>query len=190
MNITSQKIVSFLYELRYPNSPRTMIEVFKMLPEGTLAELIDNTIYKSPSPIAKHQRVLNRINFFLMDDLVKNNKGEVFIAPFDVYLDEHSNAVQPDLVVVLNKNKDIIDPNGHIHGVPDLLVEILSPGNKDHDLIKKKDLYERFGVQEYWIVDPETKLALVYQLQNSKYAKVGESIGTIASPLLNLTIAF
>lgn len=170
--------------------PRTIMEVYKMLPEGTLAELIDNKIYMSPSPIAKHQRVLNKINFALMDDLHKKNNGEVFIAPFDVYLDEHSNAVQPDLVVVLNKNKDIIDPNGHIHGVPDLLVEILSPGNKDHDLIKKKDLYERFGVKEYWIVDPETKLALIYHLQNSQYTKIGESIGTIESSLLNITLSF
>lgn len=170
--------------------PRTIMEVYKMLPEGTLAELIDNTIYMSPSPISKHQLILNRINNHLFNKFEKDQSAVLFIAPFDVYLDEHSNAVQPDLVVVLNKNKDIIDPNGHIHGVPDLLVEILSPSNKDHDLIKKKDLYERFGVKEYWIVDPETKLALAYELQNSKYTKIGESIGTIESHLLDLTISF
>jgi Uma2 family endonuclease len=77
-----------------------------------------------------------------------------------------------------------------IHGVPDLLVEILSPGNKDFDLIKKKDLYERFGVKEYWIVDPDTKLALCYQIQAGKYEKAGEEIGTIKSPLLKLEITF
>lgn len=64
----------------------------------------------------------------------------MFLPPFDVYLDEQSNAVQPDIIVVLNENKKIIDPNGHIHGVPDLLVEILSPGNRGFDLIGKRSL--------------------------------------------------
>ncbi len=170
--------------------PRTIMEVYKMLPEGTLAELIDNKLYMSPSPVRNHQKVLQQLLRRLSDLIEDKGKGEIFISPFDVYFDEHSNAVQPDLIVVLSDNKKIIDPNGHIHGVPDLLVEILSSGNKDHDLIKKKDLYERFGVKEYWIVDPETKLALVYQLQNSKYTKIGESIGSIESLLLNLTVSF
>jgi Uma2 family endonuclease len=91
---------------------------------------------------------------------------------------------------VLEDNRNIIDPNGHIHGVPDLLVEVLSPGNKDHDLIKKKDLYERFGVKEYWIIDPETKLALCFQLVSGKYVKAGEEIGLIQSILLKLKIQF
>jgi Uma2 family endonuclease len=170
--------------------PRTIMEVYKNLPEGTLAELIDNTIYMSPSPISKHQLILNEINFQLLQ-LFRPDKGaSIFIAPFDVYLDEKSNAVQPDIVVVLRENQNIIDPNGHIHGVPDLLVEILSPGNKEYDLIKKKDLYERFGVKEYWIVDPDTKLALCYELKKDKYVKVGEEISFIQSPLLKTDIRF
>lgn len=170
--------------------PRTIMEVYKSLPEGTLAELIDNTIYMSPSPITKHQRVLNTINHSLLNYFVKEKSGEVFIAPFDVYLDENSNAVQPDIIVVLNENSGIIDPNGHIHGVPDLLIEILSPGNKEHDLVKKKDLYEKFGVKEYWIVDPDTKLALVFFLQGNQYVKIGEAMGNIESRLLPLQITF
>jgi Uma2 family endonuclease len=170
--------------------PRTIMEVYKNLPEGTLAELIDKTIYMSPSPISKHQLVLNKINNQLYNHFEKHNSGIIFIAPFDVYLDEHSNAVQPDIVVVLEENKNIIDPEGHIHGVPDLLVEVLSPGNKEFDLIKKKDLYERFGVKEYWIVDPDSKQALCYRLQNGKYEKTGEGTGSIKSPLLKLEITF
>jgi len=170
--------------------PRTIMEVYKMLPEGTLAELIDNTIYMSPSPISKHQLILNEINFQLLQLFRTDKRAIVFVAPFDVYLDERSNAVQPDIVVVLSGNKNIIDPNGHIHGVPDLLVEVLSPGNKEYDLIKKKDLYERFGVKEYWIVDPDTKLALCYELKNGRYLKAGEEISFIKSPLLKLDIRF
>ena len=58
------------------------------------------------------------------------------MAPFDVYLDEHANAVQPDIVFVTKKNRSIIEL--HIHGVPDLVVEVLSEGNKSHDLTKRK----------------------------------------------------
>jgi Uma2 family endonuclease len=93
--------------------PRTIMEVYKSLPEGTLAQLIDKTLFISPSPISKHQRVLNKINYELLKVLDNSNYGEVFIAPFDVYLDEHSNAVQPDIIVVLDNNKNIIDPEGH-----------------------------------------------------------------------------
>lgn len=170
--------------------PRTIMEVYKSLPEGTLAELIDNIIYMSPSPISSHQLVLNKINNILFNEFEKSNRATLYIAPFDVYFDENSNAVQPDIIIVLNQNRNIIDPNGHIHGVPDLLVEILSPGNKDYDLIKKKDLYEKFGVKEYWIVDPDTKLALCFELQNGKFVKAGEEISFINSPLLKMDVRF
>lgn len=161
--------------------PRTMMEVFDMLPEGTLAELIDNRLYMSPSPIFSHQDVLAEIAFQLRQFL--NEKGKVVLAPFDVKLDKERNAVQPDIVVILKNNPNQIR-DGRYSGVPDLLVEILSPGNKDHDLITKKDLYEKFGVKEYWVVDPDTKLALGFSLKEGHYDKLSESIGTIKSLLL------
>lgn len=166
------------------------MEVYKNLPEGTLAELIDNVIYMSPSPASTHQRVLNKINNTLFNYLEERNAGEVFVAPFDVYLDESSNAVQPDIIVVLKANSNIVVPNGHIHGVPDLLIEILSPGNKDHDRVKKKELYERFGVKEYWVVDPQTKQAQGFQLKGKTYQLLFEGTGIIQSVLLNLSFAF
>lgn len=169
--------------------PRTIMEVFQGLPEGTLAELIDNQIYMSPSPIFKHQKLLNQINFQFLTHF-RNGSNQVLVAPFDVYLDETSNAVQPDIIIVLEQNLSIINENGHIHGVPDLLVEVLSPGNKDHDLIRKKDLYERFGVKEYWIADPDTNLVLGYQLVNKSFEKIHEEIGTFQSPLLDLSFSF
>ena len=169
--------------------PRTIMEVYKSLPEGTLAELIDNVIYMSPSPVTNHQRILLKLSFQFSSHL-ESGKGEVLIAPFDVYLDETSNAVQPDIVIILNDNPGLLEPNGHFHGVPDLLVEVLSPGNKDHDLVKKKDLYDRFGVKEYWIVDPETNQALCYSLSGSKYVKAHEQTAAIHSLLLGLDIIF
>lgn len=171
------------------NPPRTIMEVYKSLPEGTLAELIDNIIYMSPSPVASHQKVLLKIAFQL-NQYLEDKGGDVFVAPFDIYLDETSNAVQPDIVVILKGNKGRLEKNGHFHGSPDVLVEILSPGNKEYDLIRKKDLYEKFGVKEYWIVDPETKLALGYSLVDSKYCKVSEKLAVINSRLIGTEIIF
>ncbi|MCW5911688.1 MAG: Uma2 family endonuclease [Cyclobacteriaceae bacterium] len=170
--------------------PRTIMGVYKSLPEGTLAELIDNIIYMSPSPVYKHQRVLLSLATQLKRNIEDQNHGIIAIAPFDVYLDETSNAVQPDIVVVLNKNRQILDENGHIHGVPDLLIEVLSPGNTSHDTVRKKALYEKFGVKEYWIVDPDTKSTSVFALQNKTYQLYFEGSGSIESRLLKQSFQF
>ena len=160
------------------------MEVYKMLPEGTRAELINNILYEPPSPTSNHQIVsielATDINIFLR----KSNLGRVISTPMDVYLDESGNAVQPDLIVVLNHQLNIIQKNGHIHGVPAILIEILSKGNKDHDLIRKHDLYERFGVQEYHVVDPDTKLVLSFLLAGGSYGAVQERTGKLWSALL------
>lgn len=167
-----------------------MMEVYKSLPEGTLAELIDNQLYMSPSPVFNHQKTVQEIFRKLCSQVTDKGKGEVIIAPFDVYLDETKSVVQPDIIVVLNENRNIIDEKGYIHGVPDLLVEVLSPNNKSHDLVLKKDLYEHFGVKEYWIVDPESKLSSVFELINRQYNLVAEDMGVIKSGLLQVSIAF
>jgi Uma2 family endonuclease len=172
----------------FENPPRTIMEVYKNLPEGTLAELIDNVIYMSPSPVYKHQEVLLEISSQLKQHL--KDRGKVVIAPFDIYLNETSNAVQPDIVLILNSNNGILKPNGHFHGIPDIIIEILSPGNQDHDLVKKKELYERFGVKEYWIVDPQTKETLGYTLKDSKYLQIDKTQGNIPFRLLHLPIVF
>jgi Uma2 family endonuclease len=172
----------------FETPPRTIMEVYKNLPAGTLAELIDNVIYMSPSPVYNHQEVLLEISAQLKEQLKKS--GKIVIAPFDVFLDETSNAVQPDIVVILNSNKGDLNPNGYFHGVPEIIVEILSPGNKEYDLVKKKALYERFGVNEYWIVDPQTKIVLGYSLQNSRYIKISEEQGSISFNVIELKITF
>jgi Uma2 family endonuclease len=170
--------------------PRTIMEVYKMLPEGTLAELIDNIIYMPPSPTSNHQETSIDISSQLHIWCKKNSKAKVYTAPFDVYLDETSNAVQPDIIVVLNEQLDIIEKHGKIHGVPAMLIEILSEGNKNHDLIRKKDMYERFGVKEYHVVDPDTKLVLTFELVDGKYQKTKEMIGKLSSTLLQQEFTF
>jgi Uma2 family endonuclease len=170
--------------------PRTLMEVFKSLPEGTLAEVIHNQLYMSPSPVGKHQRVLRNL-FRSLDKFVVNNKlGEVFFSPYDVFLDEDANAVQPDLIFVLEENLAIVNDDGAIHGVPDMLIEVLSQGNPDHDTVIKKNLYERFGVKEYWIVDPATKVTWGYQLTKDGYEQINSEVGKLNSVLLGDSIEF
>ncbi len=162
--------------------PRTIMQVFKMLPEGTLAEVIDNELFMSPAPTPFHQRIitslLTDLNYFVRS----NSLGEVFSAPVDLYLDEESNAVQPDILFISNSNPLIIDQEG-LHGVPDLIIEILSPGNKKHDQVTKKALYERFGVKEYWIVDPENKVSNGFRLHNNSYQPIGQLTNKISIQL-------
>jgi Uma2 family endonuclease len=166
------------------------MEVYQSLPEGTLAELINNVIYMSPSPAYNHQEVLIEIAEQLRRFLKLKNSGKLIVVPFDVYLDDTSNAVQPDIVVILNSNKGHLNVNGYFHGVPDLIVEILSPSNKDHDFTVKKNLYQRFGVKEYWIIDPQTKVSLGYSLENNQYVEFSNKIAALNSQLLSLKINF
>ena len=168
--------------------PRTIMEVYRMLPERTLAELIDGIIYMSPSPVTHHQRIVRKLLNKMSDFVEGNNLGEMFVSPFDVYLDEYSNAVQPDVIFVAKENASIVED--HIHGVPDLLIELLSPGNKSHDTVRKKNLYEKFGVKEYWIIDPETKESIGYTLEGKVYKEFFRSSGQISSRLLDATFKY
>jgi len=165
--------------------PRTIMQVFKMLPEGTLAELINGQIYMSPTPTNRHQRISGKLYLQLSDFIDKHNLGEVFFAPMDIYLDDSKNAVQPDLIFISNQNRSQPEDDIPYVGIPDLLVEILSPSNNKHDLITKKDLYEKFGVKEYWIIDPSSKESIVYQLIGKEYKLVAKNTATLFSPLLN-----
>lgn len=170
--------------------PRTIMEVFKMLPETTLAEVINNQLYMSPSPVGRHQRVISKLFSQLYQFVTEKKIGEVFISPFDVFLDEESNAVQPDILFIASDNLDIVSDDDVVHGVPDLIIEVLSPGNPEHDTITKKELYERFKVKEYWIIDPKTKKTVGYTLSKNQYVLIGDQAGSIKSKLLGNSFSF
>ncbi|CAA9320470.1 MAG: hypothetical protein AVDCRST_MAG56-6873 [uncultured Cytophagales bacterium] len=145
----------------------TYAEMHEKLPPETRAEVIDNDLYMSPAPSAEHQRLLKRI-FRLLDGYVEEKGlGEVNIAPFDVILDE-DNVVQPDLFFVATEKRGAIADRGLL-GAPDLIVEILSPSSFYRDTVQKKDLYETFGVGEYWIADPANQVIEIFTLAEGKY---------------------
>jgi Uma2 family endonuclease len=171
----------------YIKPPRTGMEAFEMMPEGTLCQLINDNLVMSPAPNTPHARVQNRIFNALFNYVEHNQLGEAFCAPVDVYLNR-KNAFQPDIFFVAAINASIVKRRG-IYGAPDLVIEILSE-DRNNDLVKKKAVYEECGVQEYWVVDPETKKAEGFTLQENIYASIGASTGSICIHLLNLTIHF
>ncbi len=166
--------------------PRTTMDVFKMLPEGTRCELINSIIYITPAPLVNHQSIVGTLAGLFYAYVKKKKAGNFFISPIDVFLDRNKNAFQPDLVFVSNKNLSIIKENG-IYGSPDLVIEVLSPGTQVFDLTKKKKVYEKSGVKEYWIVDPFTMQCTCFILINQKFVEHSNQKGRLISPLLKHT---
>lgn len=140
-------------------------------------ELIDGMPYAmSPAPSRKHQEVVGEL-FAEFRNYLRDKSCRVYIAPFDVRLgveneadNQAINVVQPDITVVCDKNK--LDDKG-CKGAPDLIVEILSPSTGKRDRWLKYKLYERAGVQEYWIVEPQNETVEVYRLHSEQYVLCG-----------------
>ncbi len=160
------------YQAAYQPPPRTAMEVFNLLPEGTLCEVIENQLYMSPAPKRKHQQLSRIIVKAMLDYIELTNVGELYYAPIDVFIEPGRNAFQPDIVFVSAENASILSDRG-IEGAPDLVVEILSEGNK-HDTVKKKAVYERCGVKELWYVDLMKRHAYGFILDKRKYRSLGK----------------
>ncbi len=172
---------------KYQPPPRTAMEVFNLLPEGTLAEVINNSIYMSPSPSFDHQRMIGKI-FRMLEDFVEKNRLGVSVQDIDVYFDEE-NILRPDLVFVSVNNYDIITDN-KVKGIPDIIIEIISPGNEKHDLEKKKAIYEKFGVKEYFIINPSNSETITWYFSGKKFIKQPKQKGKVKSKILKKTFSF
>ncbi len=127
-----------------------------------------------PAPEFNHQLISARLQFLIMHFVESKVLGYVVDAPTDVVLDEE-NVVQPDILFISRENKDTIKKKG-VFGPPDLVVEIVSPSTQYRDVYEKKDLYARFKVKEYWIVNPYMKCIEVLSL-NEKGTYVLSSEG-------------
>ena len=157
-------------------------------------ELIKGKIFQmSPAPSRYHQQVSLELTLLLGNNF-KKHSCNLYAAPFDVRLldkkkskqDNHIfTVVQPDLCVICDENK--LDDKGCI-GAPDLIIEILSPGNSSKEMKYKFDLYQEAGVLEYWIVNPENKTLFIYILKDDKFIGMHPLIeeDVIESPLFPL----
>ncbi len=150
------------------NKTRYTAEDYMLLEEGAPFQLINYDLIMSPSPNPFHQRISFELSILIGNFLkATHNKGFAVAAPMDVKLDD-GNVFQPDLIYISESRKAGLVKN-LIQGAPDLVIEILSPSNGYYDLRQKKDIYEKYGVLEYIIVDPLQQSAEVYVLKDDAF---------------------
>lgn len=169
--------------------PKTALDIFRLLPEGTLCEVIDNVLYMSPAPKYNHQRLVGLLFKKISDHVEINNTGFAIVSPFDVYLENLLSVVQPDLLVVLNENRGILKDDGYIHGAPDVIIEVLSSDVK-RDTVTKKALYEKAGVKEYFIINPANRKIQGLAMRAGGFVTVLDDTGRFTSALLATDFEF
>lgn len=159
-------------------------EDYARLSEGATYQLIGGELVMTPAPGKRHQIVLKNLLKVLDDYTEGKDLGEVLFAPMDVYLAPHET-YQPDLLFIAKERLEI-SAEDKVNGAPDLIVEILSPSTAYYDLKKKYKIYEKYGVKEYWIVDPEDKSIEIFVLTDGKFhlAVQSEETGEVTSLLL------
>jgi len=163
----------------------SMEELYDLLPEGMLVQLINNEIIMSPPPTTTHQSIAGSIHAQIWVYLKEHNVGTAFISPVGVRFDE-KNIYEPDVVFVLKENEQMIRED-KIWGVPDMLIEVLSPSTKKYDLKEKFNKYKEDGVKEYWVIDQKTKKAVGYL---NSFSTERTSEGEIKFDILDLTVHF
>jgi Uma2 family endonuclease len=145
---------------------------YAMLPDdGRCYEIVDGVLLMTPSPGSGHQRVDIALSFYLYQHVNMAGIGEAFSAPFDVELTP-KKVFQPDLLVLLNANLSKITST-HAVGAPDLVIEIASQGTATYDRLSKYQAYEQAGVEEYWMVNTETRSVEIFILQAGTYQSQG-----------------
>jgi Uma2 family endonuclease len=130
--------------------------------DGLRHEIIDGVHFVSPAPFVRHQVLVGRL-FFVLETHLRAHPGtaQVFLAPVDVVL-SYYDVVEPDLLLVRGERADILTPR-NVQGAPSLVIEVLSAHSRSRDRQLKRDLYQRSGVQEYWLVDPDASRVSVFR---------------------------
>lgn len=154
-----------------PQFIKCTYEDFLKITKEQRAEYIDGEVYLLASPSPEHQRISFKLSMEL-GSYFRNNECEVFAAPLDVILENEKtrekHVVQPDISIICEKDKFT---ESNYKGVPTLIIEILSPSTTWIDISKKFDLYQRFGVKEYWIVKPKSRIIEIYYLEDEAYTE-------------------
>ena len=169
----------------------TATDLAQLPDDGKRYEILEGDLAVSPSPNRKHQNVIRYLSAFFIR-VESHGYGRWYPAPFDVVFDTH-NVTEPDLLFVRTERLHIIT-EANVQGSPDLVVEVLSPSTRERDLGVKVHLYARFGVPEYWIVDPEVETLIIYHLTSDGYEVAGpfhcgETIHSNLFPNVSLDVA-
>jgi Uma2 family endonuclease len=169
---------------------------FLLFPDdGKRHELIDGEHYVTPSPNTKHQTVSGNLHFMIRGWIEEHPVGKVFFAPFDIVFTQF-DVVEPDLLYMSNQRAANILTSKHVAGVPELVIEIGSPSTRKRDETLKRRLYERTGVDEYWVVDPDVDAVRVFRRSGTVFdrpvelsAEAGDVLTTPLLPGLQLPLA-
>ncbi len=161
----------------------THADLLVMPDDGKRREIIDGDLYVTPSPRFSHQATSAKLYRAIDRYLDKHPIGEAYYAPLDVIFSDH-DVVEPDIIFVLNEHRQILQD--WVRGAPDLVVEILSPTTKTIDRGPKLKAYARYGVTEYWIVDPVARAVELYRLTPTGYqlTRSFSEEESLASPML------
>lgn len=168
-------------------STRLTYEDYLELPDdGRHYELIEGELVLNPTPITRHQWIAGNIYHAIRNYFDDHAIGKVFMAPLDVVLADDV-VLQPDVMVILRERFLIIGEK-NIQGAPNIAVEVLSDGTRKRDETVKRKLYERFGVDEYWIADPVIDVVKIYRRSVASFIRAAEisteTGGEITSPIL------
>ena len=161
---------------------------FVLFPDdGKRHELIDGEHFVTPTPNRKHQAVSTNLLGLIWSHLQQYPVGRVFSAPFDVIL-SNFDVVEPDLLYISRQRLAEIETSPWVKGAPSLVVEIGSPATRKRDATVKRRLYERFSVEEYWVVDPDLDTIDVYRRVEGRYQRASpltlEQVDVLTTPLL------
>jgi Uma2 family endonuclease len=155
------------------DSTRLTYEDYVLLPDdGKRHEIIDGDHYVTPAPKTNHQSASINLSAAMHSFVKEHSLGIVLTAPSDVIL-SNENVVQPDVLFVSAARASIVTED-NIQGAPDLIIEIISEGTRKKDEIIKRKLYERFGVTEYWLLDPELETVKIYHRAEEGYGRALE----------------
>jgi Uma2 family endonuclease len=150
---------------------RLTYDDFLLFPDdGKRHELIDGEHYVTPSPNIRHQTILGNLYFLMRSWLEQHPVGRAFMAPLDVVFTQF-DVVEPDLLFVAKDRAPDILTVKHVTGAPDIVVEIGSPSTRKRDETIKRRLYERSGVSEYWVLDPDLEVVRVYRNRDGKFER-------------------
>lgn len=164
-------------------TPKLTYDDYVLIPEdGRRHEILDGEHYVTASPFYSHQRVSGRLHGSIEPFVYGRKLGVVLAAPMDVVLSPH-DVVQPDLLFISNERLGIITQK-NIQGTPDLVVEILSDATRRQDEGVKLDAYDRFGVREYWILDPARRSARIYRRIGGRLRLGADTGDALTTPLL------
>jgi Uma2 family endonuclease len=177
-----------------PAGVKLTYDDYLLFPEdGFRHELIDGEHYVTPSPLRRHQEIVGNLHWLIRSHLEAHPVGRVYVAPFDVIFSRY-DVVEPDVLYLSNQRAAEI-LRDYVHGAPDLVIEVGSAGTRRRDETVKRSLYERDGVTEYWIVDPEIDVVRIYQRRGDRFERpielsreAGDVVHTPLLPQLEITL--